>query len=486
MSKFSENFNEILKNNNISVYSLSKCSGVARTSIYKYLNGKTLPKKEFLDSIIDVLCMSTKQKLELWESYKMEVYGKEVYLSFKKFKQFIENLNKNLSDEDIEFLCEEFKGDKKIEFLDNSTMVQFYLRRIIENEMSRKDRIPTIYTIIQPSCKYLFDLIYNYAKHKNISLNVNHVISFERMNEGEFCKAENVDVLSKLLVAAIFNEKITYNLNYYYENNDNQDKFNQVFPYFVVADEKVILISHDYETGLYINKESVYNYFKDEFDRISKWCSKFIQFNRTMLDLVKFFKEVDTRGINYSYVIGAQPCIVGFLTPEMIQSQKNKLDPAFLQIAKLGIDRLNTSRERLVDKPFITYFTLEGLDYFCNEGKIIEFPSNMNVVFNKKEILYTLNGFYEAVKQSKIEAYLVNTDIFKIPINVVVTSYELDYINIFYNDLKDDSITAIIREKGMTELINYFFEDLKSTEYVYSKDKTLEEIKKRIELLEKY
>ena len=205
-----------------------------------------------------------------------------------------------------------------------------------------------------------------------------------------------------------------------------------------------------------------------------------------MLDLVKFFKEVDTRGINYSYVIGAQPCIVGFLTPEMIEAQKNKLDPEFLQIAKLGIDRLNTSRERLVDKPFITYFTLEGLDYFCNEGKIIEFPSNMNVVFNKKEILYTLNGFYEAVKQSKIEAYLVNTDIFKIPINVVVTSYELDYINIFYNDLKDDSITAIIREKGMTELINYFFEDLKSTEYVYSKEKTLEEIKKRIELLEKY
>ena len=95
MSKFSDSLNNILKANDISVYSLSKCSGVARTSIYKYLNGKTLPKKEFLDSIIDILCLSTKQKKELCESYKKEVYGEEVYLSLTKFKQFIENLNQN-------------------------------------------------------------------------------------------------------------------------------------------------------------------------------------------------------------------------------------------------------------------------------------------------------------------------------------------------------------------------------------------------------
>ena len=51
--------------------------------------------------------------------------------------------------------------------------------------------------------------------------------------------------------------------------------------------------------------------------------------------------------------------------------------------------------------------------------------------------------------------------------------------------MTNDSITAIIiHEKGMTEIINYFFEDLKTTDDVYGIERSLEEIGKRIEMIE--
>ena len=484
MSNFSDSLNRILKANDISVYSLSKCSGIARTSIYKYLNGKTLPKKDFLNSIIDILYLSTKEKKELCESYKKEVYGEQVYLSLTKFKQFIESLNQSFYDKEIEFMCTNFDRDKKVEFLDCSVSVQYYLRKIIENEIIKKDTTPKIFMIVQPNCKYIYDLLYSYSKYKNVSIDINQIISFEKRQEGKFCTADNIDVMSKLLVSAIFNKNISYNLNYYYEDNIQENNFNKPFPYFVIADNQIVFISHDYETGLYIKDKHLYNYLKSEFNRISKWSSKFVEFNRGIIDLVKFFKEVDKKNLNYSYVLGFQPCMSAFYTPEMVASKIDRSNPIYQTISEYIADRFMRSSEIIIEKPIVSYFTLKGLDYFCKEGRIVELPDNMNIVFDKEEIVYLLKCFYNAVKNNKIEAYIINTDSFKVPMNTVIASYELDYINILYNDETNGSITStVIHEKGMTEVINYFFEDLKSTEDVYGIERTLEEISKRIEVM---
>ena len=105
----------------------------------------------------------------------------------------------------------------------------------------------------------------------------------------------NVEILSKLLVAAIFNQNINYNLNYFYENNVKENNFNKVFPYFVMAGSQIVFISHDYETGLYVKDKNLSNYLKEEYDRISEWCSKFINFKRGIADLIEFYREIDQK-----------------------------------------------------------------------------------------------------------------------------------------------------------------------------------------------
>ena len=485
MSKFSETLNDILKANDISVYSLSKCSGVARTSIYKYLNGKTLPKKEFLNSIIDILYLSTKQKKKLYELYKKEVYGEEVYLSLSKFKKFIENLNQNSYNGKVEFLFNSFDVDRKEVFLDSSSSVQLYLRKIIENEMVKENQIPTIYMIVQPNCKCLFDLLYSYVKNKNISININQIVSLEKRCEGKFSTGDNIDILSKLLVAAIFNQNINYNLNYFYENNVKENNFNKVFPYFVMAGSQIVFISHDYETGLYVKDKNLSNYLKEEYDRISEWCSKFINFRRGIADLIEFYREIDQKNLNCSYVLGYQPCLSQFCTKEMLIDKMDKKNSNFEKISGYIENKFDKDKEVLQEKSIVNYFTLEGLDYFCKEGKIDQFTGNLNIVFDKEEILYLIKCLYNAIKNNQIEAYIINTDSFKVPKNTVITSYEFDYINILYNDTTTDNITtSVIHEKGMTEIINYFFEDLKTTDEVFGIDRSLEEIEKRIRILE--
>lgn len=227
MSKFGETLRDILKVNNISVYSLSKCSGVARTSIYKYLDGKTLPKKEFFNSIIDILYLTTKQKRDLYELYKKELYGEETYVSFKRLKKFLENINQDLDKENVELMFKNLDIKKQNEVLD-SLSIQFYLKKIIENEIVKKGNEAEIYMIVQPNCKYLFDVIYSYTRNENVHMNINQIVSLEKQYDGKFLTSENVNILSKLLISAIFNKNINYNLNYFYQNDTQDKNFNKI------------------------------------------------------------------------------------------------------------------------------------------------------------------------------------------------------------------------------------------------------------------
>ena len=163
----------------------------------------------------------------------------------------------------------------------------------------------------------------------------------------------------------------------------------------------------------------------------------------------------------------------------------DKKNSNFEKISGYIENKFDKDKEVLQEKSIVNYFTLEGLDYFCKEGKIDQFTGNLNIVFDKDEILYLIKCLYNTIKNNQIEAYIINTDSFKVPKNIVITSYEFDYINILYNDTTADNITtSVIHEKGMTEIINYFFEDLKTTDEVFGIDRSLEEIEKRIRMLE--
>ena len=484
MFKFGETLRDILKANNISVYGLSKYSGVARTSIYKYLDGKTLPKKEFLNSIIDILYLTTKQKRDLYELYKKELYGEEIYLSFKRLKIFIENINKDLEQENVEFVFNNLDIKKQNEVI-HSLSIQFYLKKIIENEIVEKGNEAEIYMIIQPNCEYLSDLLYSYTKNENIHMSINQIVSLEKQYDGKFLTSENVNILSKLIISAIFNKNINYNLNYFYQNDIQDKNFNKVFPYFVMADNQIVFLSHDYEIGLYVKDEKLYEYFKKEFKRILEWCSKFIEFEHNLENIINFFKQVDEMELKCSYVFGFQPYLLQFCTKEILLNKIGKLSLIYKEINKFKMNNLKKVCENEKDKKLVIYFTLEGLDCFCKEGRLIGLGYFTKIELKKEEILYVIKAFYDAVKNNQIEAYIINTCSFKIPQNITITSYELDYINILKNDkIKGDINAATIHERGISKILNDFFDDLKNTEDVYGIENTIDELEIRIEKLE--
>lgn len=484
MSKFGETLRDILKVNNISVYSLSKCSGVARTSIYKYLDGKTLPKKEFFNSIIDILYLTTKQKRDLSELYKKELYGEEIYVSFKKLKKFIENINQDLDQENVEFVFNNLDIKKQNEVL-HSLSIQFYLKKIIENEIVKKGNEAEIYMIVQPNCKYLSDVIYSYTRNENVHMNINQIVSLEKQYDGKFLTSENVNILSKLLISAIFNKNINYNLNYFYQNDTQDKNFNKVFPYFVIADNQILFISHDYETGLYVKDEILYEYLKKEFKRILEWCSKFVEFKHNLENIINFFKQVDDKELKCLYAFGFQPYLLLFCTKEMLLNKIGNVSLIENEINKFKMNRLKKTAENEKDKKLVVYFTLEGLDYFCKEGRLIDLGDFIKVAFKKEEVLRLIKDFYDAVKNNQIEAYIINTCSFEIPQNIIITSYELDFINILKSDkIKGHINAATIHERGIAKILNDFFDDLKNTDYVYGIETTIDKLGTRIEELE--
>lgn len=96
LMNFSEYLTNYLKRHRVSFRKVSEKSGISRTMVTQYANGKNIPQKETVEKIAESLEMSDRECDEFFMAYRISCCGKKEFYA-RKFLNKIENFTANIS-----------------------------------------------------------------------------------------------------------------------------------------------------------------------------------------------------------------------------------------------------------------------------------------------------------------------------------------------------------------------------------------------------
>lgn len=366
MSEFSLKCKEYLKLTGETVYQLSASSGLDRTSLQRMITGKRLPGIAFVRQFCDSLRINPFQKRELIELYKIEKNGKEVYYN----RKYIQELIRLISPENA-FSPDNFHSILSGNFYsgDFSYEVEQQVIRFFKHAMD-KDGQGSISTNIPAGNVLLpYVMAHIFSEYSAIPA-IHHV--FPLLANPEVSQNYNLNLETFLCtLLPVLSGIQDYHPYYYYCQTAPEVFYFQLFPYYLISDDQVLLVCADLKNTLCLEDSLTVAAYRREFDRILKNSHCFFRQSDTPEDVLHIFSDISSRKITVNYALESHPCIsfmsygAGFFQ-ELFANRDHKLDdPVFTQLmAALRQPAYAMSS----GNDFCCYFTREGILKFAEQG----------------------------------------------------------------------------------------------------------------------
>jgi predicted transcriptional regulator len=92
VTQFSNKLETLINKSGSNKYRLSKELGIDRVTLYRFINGERVPKKDVVDKICATLLMSPNEEKELRELYGIARIGDGVYEHRLSVKELISSI----------------------------------------------------------------------------------------------------------------------------------------------------------------------------------------------------------------------------------------------------------------------------------------------------------------------------------------------------------------------------------------------------------
>lgn len=243
-----QKFANILKNyineSKLTISSLSRYSNVNRTLIQKFIAGSQLPSNyETLEKILNHLALTSSQKNQLKQLYKIEKMGLEKYEQLNMLDDFINNISsyhQNHSNYYIQInLKQQLNQAKNHEEL--KLLLYSFLTSIEDETLDLLLNIDDV----------LYPVILQFMKQKKFNIRIILCLS-NLYNHYSF----NLLQLKKLLPFLEFK-----NIDIHYTYLDNPNLYS-LYPFSISSKKQLLLINHSISQGLSVNNFN----FQKEFD----------------------------------------------------------------------------------------------------------------------------------------------------------------------------------------------------------------------------
>lgn len=266
--KFHEILRDMIDKSGFTIYALSKQSGVNRTTIQKSLSGDRILSEEQLKTLIPFLQLTPYEMDVLWKSHQIEQIGFSTYLRCKFIKNLAENIHwvdrhnytfsfqKNLRPDALRL---PYSCEKQYPIL---SLIYHLIWDIAETEE------PYVYLFSPFDTTFVTDLLSLCQEDAFKHIQITHLIPFVKGS------LHNAEMLSYIL-PFIFEEPANYVANYYYEES-LLSKTQVPFPYYLVTNHYVLLLSGDYETAVLLDS-NMQHYYQKTFLTLFKQSSSLLQ-----------------------------------------------------------------------------------------------------------------------------------------------------------------------------------------------------------------
>lgn len=354
----------IFTENNISIYSIAKITGINRSTLQKALSGnRSLNLRQF-KLLIDCLPLSVSDKTFLYEKYEEYTCGNGrvtcnncILDILNEISNVFESTHYNSTPR----INNSSYGAKTIFVGDD---IFDYISTAILSKVNSSDEV----CVYLPFTNNFFTTaVHKYLVNGNTKLKFS--ILFDFINKQYVNNANNLIIL-KNIIPLILGYNSLYQFNYNYSDNDLIDKMATPFPYYIALSDKLILINAKINKIAVINDIDIINMVRDNhFDTIKK-ASPLVNMELNLESCVSRLMQNQISDDD-AYSISYEPCITSFIPPHYYEQLITDEYPNKADFIQLIYDRLAHI------KSINTRYTL------FNKDSIIDFAKTGNPVAYK-------------------------------------------------------------------------------------------------------
>lgn len=472
-----------IESNGYTVYSISQQSGLNRTTLQKILSGQRKITKEIYEKLLPFFALSPIDKEELEQAFLINQIGPERFQTHMEIKRILEMSTSTLyqtDDSPYDLIVSNVDTWSNCMLIQGTYQIVNAIYSVALKNVTTEDH-PFIYTFADMSHPYA-SIFFKPLYHPTFQpLHVKHLIEYQKtqMDGENYDNIHNIQILKNLLPSfAAFPG--TFEVHYYYSARNRFKQQATAFPYYVITNTHVILLSPTYETALILSDKAIHEYYLHNYEQLLARSNILTSGAQTPLDLLNVLNGVDP-ALNYPICLNIQPTIEKYLTPEMID--KYMLESPYKDVirAKL-LERIG----QLTKESHTILFTLEGLKLFTAEGKNVNFPDTLVARFDIEDRIYILRKFIEA-NQNDTDYHFLLLDPSKIHtslnISIAFTPPSMTFLMLVRND--GNSMILPLEERTLCSSIMDFIQTLPEYGYVCSVEETNRYLQEEIEQLKK-
>ncbi|MEO1816520.1 MAG: helix-turn-helix transcriptional regulator [Acetobacterium sp.] len=266
---------ELIKEKNMTVFSLAKEVGVDRSTFQHFLSGKRKMNLEHLRKIMVTLNLTKEKKKQLYTLFENAYDDREVLKNSQDiFALFGEICNQVKPEknwiETEEYLIKNQLASEKARIIKGQVKIEGIIRSCFMEEMGRHEDAHVIMSI-NFKHYFLFELIMRLNSH-NQGGKIQNIIPL--VNKKKL--GNNLDILKTVLLLKSL-DNIEYEPYYFYSGSKIYDDISIIVPNYVITSKQVITIDRDFESAIIYEDPEILDYYREKAHSILSKCALFVE-----------------------------------------------------------------------------------------------------------------------------------------------------------------------------------------------------------------
>lgn len=484
MSEFSLALKKVIRNQNTTILTLSKNSGVDRTSLQHMLTGKYLPASiEVVENILNAMILTPVQQKELIRLYYIARIGEDAYDRNLLVKNIFESVD-TLTYPRLTIPGMNYQHDFKIfaqtSSFSSSHEVKLIIKAVLEDESSKDNGYVKL--MLQPDFEFVMELML-ILTNSCPQLEAEHIFCMYQ-DVHKAVNHQNLHSFKAILPLLIHGA--SYQPYIFYGNSAGCVSNASLFPFLIITSDKILSISYDLNQAILHQEKDIHAIYLNQFSRIKAISKPLIDKIRSPMDMYHRYSILDM-GMNsektqaaFTYTLFSQPCLLFFVGKEHL-SRYMYDNPEKENLIQMILHRNSSYLSRFMNGyHFTTYFTEEGLDDFWSTGRIREIPNYFYAPIDPEDRLQIIRTFIDMTLDTACHPIMINTGKFKLSRHMVVSAVDETSVILIYSHPRSGMMHFIFHEYMIASSFFHFIQNLSNSVLVYSEEESRKILKQKL------
>lgn len=452
MSLFSEMLARFVNSKSIKIYQLANLCGIERSWLQKMLTGKRKPAdQEQVMNLSQALALTYTETQQLMNAYRILEMGEENWLRRNSVLKLLKSFRIDENPLQIETPALEFSLSPSCssQIFHSAAAVNRALHFVLLQESS--DPKGFVRIMVQPQFSFLFNCL-SVISFDNIP--IEHYLCLDSDPKTEIDNLEYIRQIIPLMLNC--RGYVPYG---YYDHASSLFGSSAFLPNIILTSRYLMRISSDYSEAVISNHPQMLQLCQKYFDSQKK--SSWLIFQQTTS--FEEYLRVMLMGnpIKASYCIMDHPCVLSFLTPELLQGHllPSVLSPQMMQ-------DLNHHMANCRDLAMVTHscFSLNRLKDLYEHGLLTEVPGEYYTPFAQKEIDLLMDIVLQLCDEGTYHMHLVQPSCFDIPPHLCLGALSPQKVTVIFNHPKKGFLAFDVKNLALSSALFDFIEYIQEDE----------------------